>query len=593
MLAPRSARFSNVLCGGLALFSLIVFATACSPRSGGDDTPSGTEWAPGEIARFGDFRLDRETLDRFIVERLAEERPVPGTDLETWYRERISEYMIEVQLLQQAREAGRDRSPEFIASRASARSQIETELCLRHQTSQLPPIERADLEAEYERNLDLFNKPERRLTLHLYRRAGDEEARATARAELDRLRDRILQGDDFGRLARAHSDSESRHRGGELGWLFQGELPDAIDRVVFGLEEGVPSRPLVTEDGVHLLMVQTITPARAVSLIEALPILHEQILQERVEEVIRPIVERDSSDFGMPDQAELLALLRSGDAEALLLQDGDYQLDVGDFRRRLALLSEQQSTEARAQPAHPWSVLQALRTREKLRRVCEQEAWLAEGALAAAVERWEREQLVSAQRRQVLRDQAAADEARLRLYHSQNPDQFSTPVRWNLRRLRIALDAEASATMAALEAASQDDQASVDSLQMALGGQVESLPPQRVLELRQIASVLPALIAPLEPGQLSAPLRTLEHLEIYQLVSREEPVPASFEAARERVITNFVRQHAAALYQQYLDQTFAEQALRIDAEALAQLVEAELPQPDISAERLSQLLEAL
>jgi parvulin-like peptidyl-prolyl isomerase len=577
----------------VTLLSVVFLLSACGPQTSDEATSTAPELAAGDVASFGDFRLDRETLDQFIVERLAEERPVPGTDLESWYRERISDYMIEAQLLKLARDEGLDQSPVFIARRASARSQIETELCLNYQTKQLPPITRADLEAEYQRNLDNLNKPERRLVLHLYRRAGDEASRAAAEVELDGLRDRILQGDDFARLARAHSDSESRHRGGELGWLFRGELPEAFDNIVFGLDEGVPSRPLATADGVHLLFAQTVSPARDVSLIEALPVLREQILLQQVEARIKPLVESDTRDFAMPDQATLLALLQSGDADALLLQDADYRLTVGAFRRHLAQLSDQQSRQNAARPAHPYSVLQALRTREKLRRVCEQEGWLADAQLTAAVTRWEREQLVSAQRRQELRDLAGSDEARLRLYHSQNPDQFSTPVSWNLRRLRIALDAQAGTTMVVLEKAAQNNSASIEDLQATLGGVIDSLSSQRMSDLSQIAPKLPALIAPLQPGELSAPMRTLEHLEIYQLVSVEEPVTKRFEEAREQAITNFVRQHAAALYQRYVAQAFAAQPLFIDPDALAQLVEADLPQPDISPERLSELLEAL
>jgi parvulin-like peptidyl-prolyl isomerase len=518
---------------------------------------------------------------------------VPGTDLSQWYRERIEEFIVEALMLQEAREAGLDRGADYVRTREMASQQIEAELCLRHQTRQMAPIERADLEAEYDRQREHLRKPERRLTLHIYRRAGDADARAVASAELADLRDQVLNGEDFARLARAHSDSESRHRGGELGWLNRGELPEEVDAVVFALDEGVPSQPLATADGVHLLMVQSVSPAREATLVEALPLLRERLLLQRAEMMIKPIVEADTRDFAMPDASGLAALLQAGDADALVLADGDYQLDVAAFRRHLAQLSERQSGRGETSITMAWNALRALRTREKLRAACAREAWLDADVLTAALSRWEREQLVSLQRRALLRALAESDEARLRLYHSQNPDQFSTPVRWTLRRLQIPLAADASATMASLERAAQDPQSSVDALQQMHGGELQTLTAQRAVELRRIAPTLPALVAPLEPGQLSAPLRTVGHLEIYQLVSREEPVAASFDSAREQVISNVVRQHAAELYQRHVEQVLAAESLRINPDALQQLVAAGLPQAEISPEALAQLLEAL
>lgn len=580
----------NFRCRSWLLVSAVVLLAACQPQAPADTASTGPDFAAGQLARLGSLSVDQQAFERFVFARLAQDRPVPGTDLDAWYRERIGEYLIEAQLVRAARDAGLERDAKFLAARDSARWQIETELCLRNRTDQLPPIPRADLEAEFQRNLEYLRKPERRLVLHVFLRADDKAARDIASAELDRLRDQVLDGDDFGRLAKVHSDSESRHRGGELGWLGRGELPADFDSVIFALDEGVPSQPLVTSEGVHLLMVQSISPAREATLIEALPILRERLLVQRVEAIMKPIVEGDSRDFGMPDAGGLSALLKAGDADALVLHEGDFRLDVADFRRQLEQAAQRQ---ADSKSVNPWSVLRAIRTREQLREVCETESWLEEGALSAEMERWEHDQLMSMQRRTVLRAIAASDDSRLRLYYSQNPDQFSTPIRWTLRRLRIPLDGNAGATMATLEEAARKNHSNLDALQAELGGELDSLPAQRTLDLRRIAPSLPALIAPLESGELSAPVRTLAHLEIYQLDSREEPVVASFESARERVITNVVRQHAAELYDRHVEQTLAAQPLHINSEAVSQIVDAGMPQSDVSAEALDQLLEAL
>ncbi|MEZ5440141.1 MAG: peptidylprolyl isomerase [Lysobacterales bacterium] len=587
---PLSAVHARARAGAIVL-TLGLGLTACQPSPEDTVDAPTVELQPGEIARSGSLSVDRQALDQFVLRRLQQERPVPGADLSGWYRERIREYLIEADLLQTARARQLDQTEEFQSARASVRREQETDLCLRQKVGQLPPVQRSDLQAEFDRHADQFQRPERRLTLHYYRRASDAAAIHAASTELTTLRERVLQGEDFRRLARAGSDSESRHRDGELGWLSRGELPTAIDVAVFALDEGVPSQPLTTADGVHLFMVESIAPARRATLIEALPALRERLLLERLEPTLQASLASDTDDYDLPDDATLATLLRESDGSDLLLQDGDFQLSVADFRRHLARVARRESGQGL--PGDPPTLLRALRNREKLRRACQAEGWLADSAVAAAVKQWEDQRLLELQRRETLRALAEEDEQRLRLFHDQNPDQFSTPVRWSLRRLRIALDASASTTMAKLEAAAASGEQDLIALQAQVGGEIDELPRQRGADLRRISPTLPALIAPLQPDQLSPPLRTREHLQIFQLLSREDPQPADFESARERVISNFVRYHAADLYRRHAERLFARQPLQIDPDGLQELVSGGLPQTDISPEALDQLLEAL
>ena len=77
-----------------------------------------------------------------------------------------------------------------------------------------------------------------------------------ARRRLERLRERISQGEDFAELARFHSDdTASAVRGGDLGWLSPGSVSPAVQAVLEGLDEGGLSRPFKTQAGWHLLRV--------------------------------------------------------------------------------------------------------------------------------------------------------------------------------------------------------------------------------------------------------------------------------------------------------------------------------------------------
>ncbi len=77
-----------------------------------------------------------------------------------------------------------------------------------------------------------------------------------ARLRLERLRERILQGEDFGELARFHSDdSASAVRGGDLGWLNPGGTIPELQAVMDRMEEGELSEPFKSAWGWHLLRV--------------------------------------------------------------------------------------------------------------------------------------------------------------------------------------------------------------------------------------------------------------------------------------------------------------------------------------------------
>ena len=77
-----------------------------------------------------------------------------------------------------------------------------------------------------------------------------------ARLRLERLRERILQGEDFGELARFHSDdTTSAVRGGDLGWLSPGDAAPEFEAMVNAMEEGELSEPFKSSFGWHLVRV--------------------------------------------------------------------------------------------------------------------------------------------------------------------------------------------------------------------------------------------------------------------------------------------------------------------------------------------------
>lgn len=91
----------------------------------------------------------------------------------------------------------------------------------------------------------------RHILLKLDNRDQDE-----AINELNHLRTRITSGEDFGELAKVHSeDVLTRVKGGELGWLGPGDTLPEFEETVRNLSENEISAPITTQFGVHLVQV--------------------------------------------------------------------------------------------------------------------------------------------------------------------------------------------------------------------------------------------------------------------------------------------------------------------------------------------------
>ncbi len=74
---------------------------------------------------------------------------------------------------------------------------------------------------------------------------------------------RLSGGEEFGRLATLSSEDESRNRGGDLGWISEGETLPQFEKVVKSLKPGETSAPFETPLGWHIVQVLEVRQADA------------------------------------------------------------------------------------------------------------------------------------------------------------------------------------------------------------------------------------------------------------------------------------------------------------------------------------------
>ncbi len=122
-------------------------------------------------------------------------------------------------------------------------------------------ISEEEISQYYEKNEALFFEPEKRKIRHILVETTEE-----AQIILNQLNDGIV---DFDRLARDKSLCPSSERGGDLGYITQGQMVRDFELTAFSLEVGEISGIVETEYGYHIIICDDIQKEHQPSFEEA------------------------------------------------------------------------------------------------------------------------------------------------------------------------------------------------------------------------------------------------------------------------------------------------------------------------------------
>ena len=277
------------------LLTAALFALATSLSAGAEQT------ARAPFATVGDVVISQdeyqEALALAMRQKYYHSRP-PASELEAFRREIGEALVVRALLLGEAAKRGiradREQVERGIAQydqryAGNPRWQAEREQILPRLTkkleeeSQLEQLERqvrvapaaseAQARAYYDRHPEQFTEPEQiRIGLIVLRvdPGAPREAWDKAREDAWRLRERLVKGEDFAALAREHSGDPSAQKGGDLGYLHRGMLPEPIQTgVIDAMRPGEISAAVDLLEGVALLRLVERKPERRVAFEQA------------------------------------------------------------------------------------------------------------------------------------------------------------------------------------------------------------------------------------------------------------------------------------------------------------------------------------
>jgi parvulin-like peptidyl-prolyl isomerase len=123
----------------------------------------------------------------------------------------------------------------------------------------------AEVRKLYDERSDEFDVPERTRSRHILLRVppnATPEQLAELEARANKVRERLVAGEDFAAVAREVSeDPGSAGNGGDLGYFRRGQMVPAFDEVAFSLEPGAISDVVRSDYGFHIIRVEDRKPA--------------------------------------------------------------------------------------------------------------------------------------------------------------------------------------------------------------------------------------------------------------------------------------------------------------------------------------------
>ena len=147
----------------------------------------------------------------------------------------------------------------------------------------------ADVRAYYERHLDDFMTDEEVRASHIFKSLRKSEARDEIYEELREVRRRALAGEDFEKLAQAHSDKPAEEI--DLGFFKRGDHMDEFETIAFSMDVGEVSPIFSTHWGFHLAKVTGHKPPVPRDFEEIREALREIMVQERRQEKVQAFAE--------------------------------------------------------------------------------------------------------------------------------------------------------------------------------------------------------------------------------------------------------------------------------------------------------------
>jgi peptidyl-prolyl cis-trans isomerase C len=236
--------------------------------------PAAKGGAGGVVATVNGVAVPRARMEFML--RQQQQRGAQDNDQ---MRALVREELINRELIsQEATRSGLSKTPEVQAQLDMLRQEVVVGSYIRDWVSK-HPVSDADIQKEYERTRA---------------QAGDKEYRARhilveTEDQAKGLIAELKKGAKFDELATKNSkDPGTATRGGDLDWNVPGAYDRSFSSAMMKLEKGkYTETPVQTRFGYHVIQLDDVRPLKFPSLEEVKPRIQQQLVQGRIDELVK------------------------------------------------------------------------------------------------------------------------------------------------------------------------------------------------------------------------------------------------------------------------------------------------------------------
>lgn len=178
-----------------------------------------------------------------------------------------------------------DQGLDRAAFRGQVRRELETYQVLQYKVRGRVKLNDVDVRNYYQTHPQEFGGEEELKVRHIFLPLAENAPRSEeekARAQGDRVLQRLRTGEDFEKVAREVSKGPSAAEGGDIGWLRRGTIQKQLEDAAFVLKDGQISQLVRAGPGLHILKVEARRSTGGKSFEEAKEEIRTRLYEEQV-----------------------------------------------------------------------------------------------------------------------------------------------------------------------------------------------------------------------------------------------------------------------------------------------------------------------
>lgn len=250
---------------------------------------------PGQLPDELKQRLKNQVITKMVANELLFQQAakqgikIEANAIDAEIQKIKSRFKDEAQFLERLKGAGLDEKK----LRSQIRQQATINKLIEKEIVPKVKINDDDTKKYYDANPDKFRQKEKVRAQHILMKVekdASEDKKVEARKKLQDLQKRILAGEEFSALAKAHSQGPSNVKGGDLGYFTKGRMVKPFEEVAFKLATNEVSDIVETQFGYHLIKVIDHQEASNPPYENVKPKIKSFLFNEQVQKKMEPYV---------------------------------------------------------------------------------------------------------------------------------------------------------------------------------------------------------------------------------------------------------------------------------------------------------------